>query len=136
MPNIFIIAAIINPLFATLLTILFFIETKKLKRYFTNIDFVINDTSRNAIRAVRDDFYKLNQNIETLSNNTNINSANILNNSELISKNSLLTKETYQNVISSIDNESKLLGELVKKIDQTNKAINELKDSLESISNL
>tara|TARA_A100001388_G_scaffold262453_1_gene232039 strand:- start:4639 stop:5049 length:411 start_codon:yes stop_codon:yes gene_type:complete len=136
MSNIFFIAAIINPLFATLLTILFFIETKKLKRYFANIDFVINDTSRNAIRAVRDDFYKLNQNIETLSNNTNINSANISNNSELISKNSLLTKETYQNVISSIDNESKLLGELVKKIDQTNKAINELKDSLESISNL
>ena len=136
MSNIFIIAAIINPLFATLLTILFFIETKKLKRYFANIDFVINDTSRNAIRAVRDDFYKLNENIETLSNNTNINSTNILNNSELISKNSLLTKETYQNVISSIDNETKLLGELVKKIDQTNKAINELKDSLESISNL
>ena len=136
MSNIFIIAAIINPLFAILLTILFFIETKKLKRYFANIDFVINDTSRNEIRAVRDDFYKLNQNIETLSNNTNINSASISNNSELISKNSKLTKETYQNVIASIDNETKLLGELVKKIDQTNKAINELKDSLESISNL
>ena len=60
MSNIFIIEAIINPLFATLLTILFFIETKKLKRYFANIDFVINDTSRNEIRAVRDDFYKLN----------------------------------------------------------------------------
>ena len=136
MSNIFIIAAIINPLFAILLTILFFIKTKKLKRYFANIDFVINDTSRNAIRAVKDDFYKLNQNIETLSNNTNINSASISNNSELISKNSKLTKETYQNVIASIDNETKLLGELVKKIDQTNKAINELKDSLESISNL
>ena len=110
MSNIFIIAAIINPLFAILLTILFFIETKKLKRYFANIDFVINDTSRNEIRAVRDDFYKLNQNIETLSNNTNINSASISNNSELISKNSKLTKETYQNVIASIDNETKLLG--------------------------
>ena len=60
MSNIFLIAAIINPLFATLLTILFFIETKKLKRYFANIDFVINDTSRNAIIAVRDDFYNLN----------------------------------------------------------------------------
>ena len=60
MSNIFIIAAIINPLFATLLTILFFIKTKKLMRYFANIDFVINDTSRNAIIAVRDDFYNLN----------------------------------------------------------------------------
>ncbi len=60
MSNIFIIAVIIKPLFATLLTILFFIETKKIKRYFANIDFVINDSSRNAIIAVRDDFYNLN----------------------------------------------------------------------------
>ena len=136
MENIFIIAAIINPLFATIITILFFIETKKLKRYFGNIDFVINDTSRNSIRAVRDDFYKLNQTIEALSKNVIDNTSNISKNSEFVSKNSTLTKETYQNVISSIDNETKVLRELVKKIDHTNQSINELKNSLESISNL
>tara|TARA_B100001989_G_scaffold248887_1_gene223202 strand:+ start:3132 stop:3542 length:411 start_codon:yes stop_codon:yes gene_type:complete len=136
MSNIFLIAAIINPIFATLLTFLFFIETKKLKKYFGNIDFVINDTSRNSIRAVRDDFHKLNQNIDSLTNNTNINTSTLLKNSELISKNSILTKETYQSVISSIDNQSKVLNELVKKIDQTNESINKLKDSLETISNL
>tara|TARA_Y100000589_G_scaffold148867_1_gene142209 strand:+ start:84 stop:494 length:411 start_codon:yes stop_codon:yes gene_type:complete len=136
MANVFIIAAIINPLFATIITILFFIETKKLKRYFGNIDFVINDTSRNSIRAVRDDFYKLNQTIEALSKNVIDNTSNISKNSEFVSKNSILTKETYQNVISSIDNETKVLSELVKKIDHTNQSINELKNSLESISNL
>tara|TARA_Y100001978_G_C23586097_1_gene381411 strand:+ start:66 stop:476 length:411 start_codon:yes stop_codon:yes gene_type:complete len=136
MENIFIIAAIINPLFATIITILFFIETKKLKRYFGNIDFVINDTSRNSIRAVRDDFYKLNQTIEALSKNVIDNTSNISKNSEFVSKNSILTKEAYQNVISSIDNETKVLRELVKKIDHTNQSINELKNSLESISNL
>ena len=136
MANVFIIAAIINPLFATIITILFFIETKKLKRYFGNIDFVINDTSRNSIRAVRDDFYKLNQTIEALSKNVIDNTSNISKNSEFVSKNSILTKETYQNVISSIDNETKVLRELVKKIDHTNQSINELKNSLESISNL
>ena len=92
MSNIFIVAAIINPLFATILTLLFFIETRKLKRYFGNIDFVINDTSRNSIRAVRDDFHKLNQSIDSLTDNTNINTSNLLKNSELISKNSILTK--------------------------------------------
>ena len=106
-----------------------------MKKYFGNIDFVINDTSRNSIRAVRDDFHKLNQNIDSLTNNTNINTSTLLKNSELISKNSILT-ETYQSVISSIDNESKVLNELVKKIDQTNESINKLKDSLETISNL
>ena len=136
MANVFIIAAIINPLFATIITILFFIETKKLKRYFGNIDFVINDTSRNSIRAVKDDFYKLNQTIEALSKNVIDNTSNISKNSEFVSKNSILTKETYQNVISSIDNETKVLRELVKKIDHTNQSINELKNSLESISNL
>ncbi len=136
MSNIFIIAAIVNPLFATLLTTLFFIESKKLKRYFGNIDFVINDTSRNSIRAVRDDFHKLNQTIEALSKDINENTSNISKNSEFVSKNSILTKATYQNVSLSIDNETKVLSELVKKIDQTNQSINELKDSLESISNL
>lgn len=136
MTNIFIIAAVINPLFATLLTILFFIETKKLKRYFGNIDFVINDTSRNSIRAVRDDFHKLNQTIEILSKEVKDNTSNISRNSEFVSKNSILTEASYQNVTSSIDNETKVLSELLKKIDQTNQSINDLKDSLETISNL
>jgi len=132
-----IIASIANPVITGLLTILFFIESKKSKKQIESIQNSLNnvqkevvstvisssDQIKNSIDKQKDDFTKLADRLELLSRDTEESAKNFVEISDALTKSSAVSKEALGNVTSGLENHANLVSglvtELTQKVSQT-----------------
>ena len=132
-----IIASIANPVITGLLTILFFLESKKSKKQIEYIQNSLNnvqkevvstvisssDQIKNSIDKQKDDFTKLADRLELLSRDTEESAKNFVEISDALTKSSAVSKEALGNVTSGLENHANLVSglvtELTQKVSQT-----------------
>jgi len=132
-----IIASIANPVITGLLTILFFLESKKSKKQIESIQNSLNnvqkevvstvisssDQIKNSIDKQKDDFTKLADRLELLSRDTEESAKNFVEISDALTKSSAVSKEALGNVTSGLENHANLVSglvtELTEKVSQT-----------------
>ena len=158
-----IIASIANPVITGLLTILFFLESKKSKKQIESIQNSLNnvqkevvstvissgDQIKNSIDKQKDDFTKLADRLELLSRDTEESAKNFVEISDALTKSSAVSKEALGNVTSGLENHANLVSGLVtdltQKVSQTSadsikdlttqivSSLNSVNDSVEKI---
>ena len=140
MGNLLSFLSIANPIFTGTLTILFFLETQKSKQRAEDLSYLLKDNSNALVRSTKDDFLKVSESLESLSIDTRDTTESILETTKLIKDNSQITKESFEGVIqSNKDLQVELITSLKNlntQIESTNKAINQLNDSLNSTMTL
>ena len=151
MGNLLSLLSIANPIFTGTLTILFFLETQKSKKRAEDLSYLLQDNSNALVRSTKDDFLKVSESLESLSIDTRDTTESILETTKLIKDNSQITKESFDGVIESnknlqidfIESNKNLQIDLINslntlntQIESTNKAINQLNDSLNSTMTL
>ena len=132
-----IIASIANPVITGLLTILFFLESKKSKKQIESIQNSLNnvqkevvstvisssDQIKNSIDKQKEDFTKLADRLELLSRDTEESAKNFVEISDALTKSSAVSKEALGNVTSGLENHANLVSglvtELTEKVSQT-----------------
>ena len=148
-----IIASIANPVITGLLTILFFLESKKSKKQIESIQNSLNnvqkevvstvisssDQIKNSIDKQKDDFTKLADRLELLSRDTEESAKNFVEISDALTKSSAVSKEALGNVTSGLENHANLVSglvtELTQKVSQT--SVDSIKDlSTQIVSSL
>ena len=120
-----------------LLTILFFLESKKSKKQIESIQNSLNnvqkevvstvisssDQIKNSIDKQKDDFTKLADRLELLSRDTEESAKNFVEISDALTKSSAVSKEALGNVTSGLENHANLVSglvtELTEKVSQT-----------------
>jgi len=131
---------IANPIFTGALTILFFLETQKSQKRAEDLNYLLKENSDALVRSTKDDFLKVSESLESLSTDTRQTTGTILETTKFIKDNSQITKESFDGVIqSNKDLQVELITSLKKlntQIESTNKAINQLNDSLNSTMTL
>ena len=128
-----IIASIANPVITGLLTILFFLESKKSKKQIESIQNSLNnvqkevvstvissgDQIKNSIDKQKDDFTKLADRLELLSRDTEESAKNFVEISDALTKSSAVSKEALGNVTAGLENHANLVSGLVTELTQT-----------------
>ena len=132
-----IIASIANPVITGLLTILFFLESRKSKKQIESIQDSLNnvqkevvstvisssDQIKNSIDKQKDDFTKLADRLELLSRDTEESAKNFVEISDALTKSSAVSKEALGNVTAGLENHANLVSglvtELTQKVSQT-----------------
>ena len=141
-----IIASIANPVITGLLTILFFLESKKSKKQIESIQNSLNnvqkevvstvissgDQIKNSIDKQKDDFTKLADRLELLSRDTEESAKNFVEISDALTKSSAVSKEALGNVTSGLENHANLVSGLVT--DLTQKVSQTSADSIKDLS--
>ena len=141
-----IIASIANPVITGLLTILFFLESKKSKKQIESIQNSLNnvqkevvstvissgDQIKNSIDKQKDDFTKLADRLELLSRDTEESAKNFVEISDALTKSSAVSKEALGNVTSGLENHANLVSGLVTEL--TQKVSQTSADSIKDIS--
>ena len=141
-----IIASIANPVITGLLTILFFLESKKSKKQIEYIQNSLNnvqkevvstvissgDQIKNSIDKQKDDFTKLADRLELLSRDTEESAKNFVEISDALTKSSAVSKEALGNVTSGLENHANLVSGLVT--DLTQKVSQTSADSIKDLS--
>ena len=128
-----IIASIANPVITGLLTILFFLESRKSKKQIESIQDSLNnvqkevvstvisssDQIKNSIDKQKDDFTKLADRLELLSRDTEESAKNFVEISDALTKSSAVSKEALGNVTAGLENHANLVSGLVTELTQT-----------------
>ena len=141
-----IIASIANPVITGLLTILFFLESKKSKKQIESIQNSLNnvqkevvstvisssDQIKNSIDKQKDDFTKLADRLELLSRDTEESAKNFVEISDALTKSSAVSKEALGNVTSGLENHANLVSGLVN--DSVEKIETSNADSIKDLS--
>tara|TARA_B100000927_G_scaffold261341_1_gene231487 strand:+ start:333 stop:1037 length:705 start_codon:yes stop_codon:yes gene_type:complete len=141
-----IIASIANPVITGLLTILFFLESKKSKKQIESIQNSLNnvqkevvstvissgDQIKNSIDKQKDDFTKLADRLELLSRDTEESAKNFVEISDALTKSSAVSKEALGNVTSGLENHANLVSGLVT--DLTQKVSQTSADSIKDLT--
>ena len=141
-----IIASIANPVITGLLTILFFLESKKSKKQIESIQNSLNnvqkevvstvisssDQIKNSIDKQKDDFTKLADRLELLSRDTEESAKNFVEISDALTKSSAVSKEALGNVTSGLENHANLVSGLVTEL--TQKVSHTSADSIKDLS--
>ena len=141
-----IIASIANPVITGLLTILFFLESKKSKKQIESIQNSLNnvqkevvstvisssDQIKNSIDKQKDDFTKLADRLELLSRDTEESAKNFVEISDALTKSSAVSKEALGNVTSGLENHANLVSGLVTEL--TQKVSTTSADSIKDLS--
>ena len=142
-----IIASIANPVITGLLTILFFLESKKSKKQIESIQSALNnvqkevvstvissgDQIKNSIDKQKDDFTKLADRLELLSRDTEESAKNFVEISDALTKSSAVSKEALGNVTTGLENHANLVSGLVTEL--TQKVSTTSADSIKDLSN-
>ena len=140
MGNLLSFLTIANPIFTGTLTLLFFLETQKSKKRAEDLIYLLKDNSNALVRSTKDDFLKVSESLDSLAHDTRDTTDSILDTTKLIKDNSQITKESFEGVIKSNkdlqEDLIKSLEALNTQIESTNKAINQLNDSLNSTMTL
>ena len=140
MGNLLSFLTIANPIFTGTLTLLFFLETQKSKKRAEDLIYLLKDNSNALVRSTKDDFLKVSESLDSLANDTRDTTDSILDTTKHIKDNSQITKESFEGVIkSNKDLQEDLINSLEAlntQIESTNKAINQLNDSLNSTMTL
>ena len=140
MGNLLSFLTIANPIFTGTLTLLFFLETQKSKKRAEDLIYLLKDNSNALVRSTKDDFLKVSESLDSLANDTRDTTDSILDTTKLIKDNSQITKESFEGEIKSNkdlqEDLIKSLEALNTQIESTNKAINQLNDSLNSTMTL
>ncbi len=141
-----IIASIANPLITSLLTILFFLESKKSKKQIESIQSALNnvqkevvstvissgDQIKNSIDKQKDDFTKLADRLELLSRDTEESAKNFVEISDALTKSSAVSKEALGKVTTGLENHANLVSGLVTEL--TQKVSTTSADSIKELS--
>ena len=142
-----IIASIANPVITGLLTILFFLESKKSKKQIESIQSALDnvqkevvstvissgDQIKNSIDKQKDDFTKLADRLELLSRDTEESAKNFVEISDALTKSSAVSKEALGNVTTGLENHANLVSGLVTEL--TQKVSTTSADSIKDLSN-
>ncbi len=142
-----IIASIANPVITGLLTILFFLESKKSKKQIESIQSALDnvqkevvstvissgDQIKNSIDKQKDDFTKLADRLELLSRDTEESAKNFVEISDALTKSSAVSKEALGNVTTGLENHATLVSGLVTEL--TQKVSTTSADSIKDLSN-
>ncbi len=142
-----IIASIANPVITSLLTILFFLESKKSKKQIESIQSALDnvqkevvstvissgDQIKNSIDKQKDDFTKLADRLELLSRDTEESAKNFVEISDALTKSSAVSKEALGNVTTGLENHATLVSGLVTEL--TQKVSTTSADSIKDLSN-
>ena len=142
-----IIASIANPVITGLLTILFFLESKKSKKQIESIQSALDnvqkevvstvissgDQIKNSIDKQKDDFTKLADRLELLSRDTEESAKNFVEISDALTKSSAVSKEALGNVTTGLENHANLVSGLVTEL--TQKVSKTSADSIKDLSN-
>ena len=140
------IASIANPVITGLLTILFFLESKKSKKQLEDITDALNNVQKEVVSSVitssnqitnsvdkqKDDFTKLADRLEALSRDTEESAKNFVQISDALTKSSAVSKEALGNVTSGLANHAELVTGLVTEL--TDKVSNTSSDSIQKLS--
>ena len=141
-----IIASIANPVITGLLTILFFLESKKSKKQIESIQSALNnvqkevvstvissgDQIKNSIDKQKDDFTKLADRLELLSRDTEESAKNFVEISDALTKSSAVSKEALGKVTTGLENHANLVSGLVTEL--TQKVSTTSSDSIKDLS--
>ena len=141
------IASIANPVITGLLTILFFLESKKSKKQIESIQSALDnvqkevvstvissgDQIKNSIDKQKDDFTKLADRLELLSRDTEESAKNFVEISDALTKSSAVSKEALGNVTTGLENHANLVSGLVTEL--TQKVSTTSADSIKDLSN-
>ena len=141
-----IIASIANPVITGLLTILFFLESKKSKKQIESIQSALNnvqkevvstvissgDQIKNSIDKQKDDFTKLADRLELLSRDTEESAKNFVEISDALTKSSAVSKEALGKVTTGLENHANLVSGLVTEL--TQKVSTRSADSIKDLS--
>ena len=140
MGNLLSLLTIANPIITGSLTILFFLETQRSKKRAEDLNYLLKENRNALVRSTKDDFLKVSESLESLAIDTRDTTDSILETTKLIKDNSQITKESFEGVIqSNKDLQVELITSLKNlntQIESTNKAINQLNDSLNSTMTL
>jgi len=142
-----IIASIANPVITGLLTILFFLESKKSKKQIESIQSALDnvqkevvstvissgDQIKNSIDKQKDDFTKLADRLELLSRDTEESAKNFVEISDALTKSSAVSKEALGNVTTGLENHANLVSGLITEL--TQKVSTTSADSIKDLSN-
>ena len=142
-----IIASIANPVITGLLTILFFLESKKSKKQIESIQSALDnvqkevvstvissgDQIKNSIDKQKDDFTKLADRLELLSRDTEESAKNFVEISDALTKSSAVSKEALGNVTTGLENHANLVSGLVTEL--TQKVSTTSADSIKDLTN-
>ena len=142
-----IIASIANPVITSLLTILFFLESKKSKKQIESIQSALDnvqkevvstvissgDQIKNSIDKQKDDFTKLADRLELLSRDTEESAKNFVEISDALTKSSAVSKEALGNVTTGLENHANLVSGLITEL--TQKVSTTSADSIKDLSN-
>ena len=142
-----IIESIANPVITGLLTILFFLESKKSKKQIESIQSALDnvqkevvstvissgDQIKNSIDKQKDDFTKLADRLELLSRDTEESAKNFVEISDALTKSSAVSKEALGNVTTGLENHANLVSGLVTEL--TQKVSTTSADSIKDLSN-
>ena len=142
-----IIASIANPVITSLLTILFFLESKKSKKQIESIQSALDnvqkevvstvissgDQIKNSIDKQKDDFTKLADRLELLSRDTEESAKNFVEISDALTKSSAVSKEALGNVTTGLENHATLVSGLVTEL--TQKVSTTSAESIKDLSN-
>ena len=142
-----IIASIANPVITGLLTILFFLESKKSKKQIESIQSALDnvqkevvstvissgDQIKNSIDKQKDDFTKLADRLELLSRDTEESAKNFVEISDALTKSSAVSKEALGSVTTGLENHANLVSGLVTEL--TQKVSTTSADSIKDLSN-
>lgn len=141
-----IIASIANPVITGLLTILFFLESKKSKKQIESIQSALDnvqkevvstvissgDQIKNSIDKQKDDFTKLADRLELLSRDTEESAKNFVEISDALTKSSAVSKEALGKVTTGLENHANLVSGLVTEL--THKVSTTSADSIKDLS--
>ena len=141
-----IIASIANPVITGLLTILFFLESKKSKKQIESIQSALDnvqkevvstvissgDQIKNSIDKQKDDFTKLADRLELLSRDTEESAKNFVEISDALTKSSAVSKEALGKVTTGLENHANLVSGLVTEL--TQKVSTTSADSIKDLS--
>ena len=141
-----IIASIANPVITSLLTILFFLESKKSKKQIESIQSALDnvqkevvstvissgDQIKNSIDKQKDDFTKLADRLELLSRDTEESAKNFVEISDALTKSSAVSKEALGKVTTGLENHANLVSGLVTEL--TQKVSTRSADSIKDLS--
>ena len=141
-----IIASIANPVITGLLTILFFLESKKSKKQIESIQSALDnvqkevvstvissgDQIKNSIDKQKDDFTKLADRLELLSRDTEESAKNFVEISDALTKSSAVSKEALGKVTTGLENHANLVSGLVTEL--TQKVSTRSADSIKDLS--
>ena len=142
-----IIASIANPVITGLLTILFFLESKKSKKQIESIQSALDnvqkevvstvissgDQIKNSIDKQKDDFTKLADRLELLSRDTEESAKNFVEISDALTKSSAVSKEALGKVTTGLENHANLVSGLVTEL--TQKVSTTSAESIKDLSN-